>query len=318
MKDTILKTLYQLGLPRLLRVSKNDTVTVLNFHRISQERDFFYDPIKPETFFKIVDYCCKHYDVVSFERISQPTTKPKIILSFDDGYYDFIDIALPYLIKKGLPSNHNVVNECVNKNIPIWTHRLNELFSTLRQKNITEDPIVNNYSEFNGSWLNYYMKFFHFLLSIKKITRDEILESLLLKYEVKCKSKMMSWEDLKYCSRNGVEIGSHSYHHDSLGTIKNIADYNIEVSLSIKEISEQIEFPVQIFALPNGQYNNETFDYIKTTSIKYLLLVDDKVNRNSFHKNELNSISRIGLSDTSIYENILKIELFHSKIKSIK
>lgn len=317
MRENIFKGLYHLGIPRLLRMSKTDTVTVLNLHRVSEERDYFYDPIKPETFYKLVDYCCKYYAVTSFENIGQPTTKPKLILSFDDGYYDFIDIALPYLIKKGLPSNHNVVNECVNNNIPIWTHRLNELFSTFKKLNITNDSVVNNHSEYNGNWLNYYMMFFQQLLTVERKTRDKILDSLLSKYDVKCKYRMMSWEDLKYCSRNNVEIGSHSYHHDSLGTISNIADYQIEVSLSITEISEKIGIPVQIFALPNGQYNNDTIDYIKATGIKYLLLVDDQVNKNISNNDQLNLVSRIGLNDNSIFENILKTELFHNKIKKI-
>jgi peptidoglycan/xylan/chitin deacetylase (PgdA/CDA1 family) len=317
MRENIFKVLYLLGIARLLRKSKTDTVTVLNLHRISEERDYFYDPMKPETFFLIVDYCCKHYTLTSFENINRPTKKPKLILSFDDGYYDFIDIALPYLIKKGLPSNHNVVNECVNKNTPIWTHRLNKLFSTLKELNITEDYDISEHCQYSGNWIKYYMKFFNFLLSVDKIKRDKILDQLLSRYGVKCESKMMNWQDLIYCSRNGVEIGSHSYHHDSLGTITNIADYQVEISFSIKEISEKIKSPVQIFALPNGQYNSGTIDYIKTTGIKHLLLVDDQVNKSISINNQLNLISRIGLNDSGYFENILKTELLHNKLKII-
>lgn len=317
MKENIFKALYHLGIPRLLRMSKTDTVTVLNLHRVSEERDYFYDPIKPETFYKLLDYCCNYYTVTSFEKISQPTLKPKLILSFDDGYYDFIDIVLPYLIKKGLPSNHNVVNECVNNNVPIWTHRLNELFNTFKKLNITNEYEVNAHSVYNGNWQNYYMVFFHYLLTVEKKTRDKILNSLLSKYDVKFTTRMMNWEDLMYCSRNRVEIGSHSYHHDSLGTTTK-ADYQTEISLSIAEISEKLNMSVQVFALPNGQYNNDTIDYIKASGIKYLLLVDDQVNKNISYNKQFNLISRIGLNDSSIFENILKTELFHTKIKKIR
>ena len=318
MRENIFKALYHLGIPSLLRMSKTDTVTVLNLHRVSEERDYFYDPIKPETFYKLLEYCCKYYAVTSFENMRQPTTKPKLILSFDDGYYDFVDIVLPYLIKKGLPSNHNVVNECVNNNVPIWTHRLNELFNTFKKYNITNDSEVNTHSKYSGSWQNYYMVFFHYLLTVEKKTRDKILDSLISKYNVKFTTRMMDWEDLIYCSRNSVEIGSHSYHHDSLGTITNKSDYQTEISHSISEISEKLNMPVQVFALPNGQYNNDTIDYIKGSGIKYLLLADDKVNKNISHDMQFNLISRIGLNDTSIFENILKVELFHTKIKKIR
>lgn len=317
MKEFIFKSLYYFGVPSLLRKSKKDAVTVLNLHRISEERDYFYNPIKPTTFYKIIDYCCKHYTITSFEKINQPTTKPKLILSFDDGYYDFIDCALPYLNKLGIPSNHNVVNECINNNTPIWTQHLNDLFSKLKEQGISNDTDISVHSKFNENWSTYYLKFFHYLLTVEKIERTNILQKLINRYNVKSKCKMMNWQDIKYCSQNGVEIGSHSYHHDSLGSIKHTLDYENEINLSIKEISEKINKKVNVFALPNGQYNNKVVDYIKTTDIEYLLVVDDRINPNTF-SNKLNIISRIGLNDSSIYETILKTELFHTKIKGMR
>ena len=317
MREFIFKSLYFIGVPHFLRMSKKNTVTVLNLHRISEQRDYFYNPIKPATFYKIIDYCCKHYTITSFEQIYQPSSKPKLILSFDDGYYDFMDCALPYLNRLGLPSNHNVVNECVNNNEPIWTHRLNDLFNILKEQNITNDPAISAHSQFKNNWMEYYLNFFHYLLSIDKKQRDKVLQNLIVMYNVNSKCRMMSWEDIEYCSNSGVEIGSHSYNHDSLGTIKDDSDYETEINFSIREISEKIKKEVRIFALPNGQFNDQVVGFFKQTNIKHLLVVDDRVNSDCDFSNKLNIISRIGLNDSSIYETILKTELFHSKIKSI-
>ena len=112
MKDALLKLLYQLGLPSLLRTKKKGTLTVLCLHRISDDRDFFFNPIKVRTFEMLLEYLNKHYSIVPFSELKKTTSKPKLVLSFDDGYYDFIENALPLLIKKGIPSNHNI-HRCI-------------------------------------------------------------------------------------------------------------------------------------------------------------------------------------------------------------
>jgi peptidoglycan/xylan/chitin deacetylase (PgdA/CDA1 family) len=317
MKEFIFKTLYRLGVPRLLRISKKNTITVLNLHRITEERDYFYNPIKPQTFYNLIDYCLKNYDIIPFSDIHKPSIKPKLILSFDDGYRDFIEYVLPYLIKQGIPSNHNVVNECINNNIPIWTQRLNDVFNELKLNSITNEPIISCKSEYKGSWMLYYLGYFHYLITIEKEERNRVLNELITKYNVKSSCKMMNWTDLKYCIKNGVEIGSHSYTHDSIATIKNNSGYEKEILASVEEISSRLNEKVSIFALPNGQYNSNVVEYIKTIGIQHLLIVDERVNKcNLLSNNSFNLISRISLSDSSIYESILKTELFHSKIKN--
>ena len=316
MKESIFKLLYYFGTPTLLRISKKNFVTILSLHRISDERDYFFDPIKPETFEKLLQYCCKHYTVTTFEGINTVTEKPKLILSFDDGYYDFIEIALPMLKKMGLPSNHNVVNACINNNETIWTQELNDIFNFLKNNNITNNETIGNVSSFQGNWMSYYMHFFNVLLQINRSERNAIIKTLLTEYNIVSKYRMMNWEDIIYCSNNDVEIGCHTYNHDSLISIKDASYYYDEINKSIVEISDKIGKKVTILALPNGQYNADVLEYIRKLDINYLLLVDDKVNATTFNPT-FNLISRIMLGDNSFYETVLKTELFHSKIKKI-
>ena len=316
-RNIIFKSLYKIGLARFLRNSKSEYITVLNLHRITEERDEFYNPILPKTFYRILEYCCRHYEIISFGSIEEPTLKPKLILSFDDGYYDFIEYVLPHLKKLGLPCNHNVVNFCINENEPIWTHRLNEIFKTFKKSNNFSDEILIEITK-NEKQLNIaYFKVFKYLLGINKIQRDKILDLWSTKYEVKLKSRMMSWDDIIYCSNNGVEIGSHTYYHSSLKNEVNEDILKLEIFDSIQEISSIINKEINILALPNGQYNDSVLDYANACKIKYVLFSDDQINSISNVSKNNNKISRIGLSDVSPFENILKIELFHSKLKSL-
>ena len=127
--------LYKLGAAKILRSFKKGELTILNLHRISPERDFFWNPITPAHFETILQYVSKYYNVISFSDIPEllkfgrTSEKPYLILSFDDGYHDFIEYALPLLTKYNLPSNHNIVNSCANNNTAIWTQRLNNIFN---------------------------------------------------------------------------------------------------------------------------------------------------------------------------------------------
>ena len=157
MRDLFFKKLYNLGVCSLLRMSKKNSITVLSLHRISEERDFFFNPIKPSTFVKLLEYCCKYYEITTFEDVHKPSAKAKLILSFDDGYYDFIEFAMPIMKKMGIPSNHNIVNSCANSNEVIWTQKLNDVFNFMKINDITNDNIIKTTSTFQGNWMQYYL-----------------------------------------------------------------------------------------------------------------------------------------------------------------
>ena len=53
---------------------------------------------------------------------------------------------------------------------------------------------------------------------------------------------MMNWEDALRCIREyNVEIGSHTYNHESLYSLKSNHDLDGEIGSSIKEMEERIE-----------------------------------------------------------------------------
>ena len=320
MRYYIFILLYKLGIPYLLRRSKRNNVTVLNFHRISDEHDFFFPPIKPMLFEKLLVYCMKHYSIISFEMINEETEKPKMILSFDDGYYDFIEYAIPILNKYKIPSNHNLVNICLNENEPIWTQVMNDIFNHMKLNSIIDDDIVMEYGtsfqNANKNWISYYNSFFQYMLKLNKSKREEVLEKLIHRYSIKNSSRMMSWDDARLCLNSyQVEIGSHSYSHDNLSSTTNHETYNYEIKKSIDELEEKLKTKINIIALPNGQFNKSCIDYCHQLTVKNVLLVNDQLNEVSDVNNNFNLINRVYLVNESIEEMILRVELFHSKIK---
>ena len=218
----------------------------------------------------------------------------------------------------GIPANHNIVNKCVNTGEPIWTEKLNKIFHCLKKKNITNEPIILKDIRFEKQWDKYYMSYFNFLLTLDANKRNLILRNLCEKYNVVLKTKMMNWDDVIYCSNHDVEIGSHTYNHNSLKQEHNLNFLKKEIKDSIQEIEKQILKKVSILALPNGQYNQTVLDFSKSLDIKFILKANDKLNNESQLASTFNEVNRVGLSDISSYENFLKIEMFHTRMKKNK
>lgn len=314
MRDALLHLIYRLGIPSLLRLKKNGFLTVLCLHRISDERDFFFNPIQVKTFELLIDYLSKYYTIIPFFDAEKKTLKPKLILSFNDGYYDFIEHAMPILKKKGLPANHNIVNDCVNNNATIWTQQLNDIFNHLRDNEITNDKDINQLSNFENNWNLYYLTIFKKFLSMDLEHRVNLLNMIKDKYKISSSYRMMNWDDIKYISKNDVEIGSHTYNHNPLSIINGKQLFQTEILNSIDEINTKIGKSINILSLPNGVANSELSSFIEKSTIKYVLLVDDKINKMPL-QNATNYISRIYLMDNPIYETILRTECFHSILK---
>lgn len=323
MREKVFNFLHFLGVPTILRLGKNNTITILSLHRVSTDRDYFFDPINPKLFNELLVYLKKYYEIITFKDISEVmkfNKKPLLILSFDDGYYDFYEYALPILQKHKISANHNIVNECASFNKIIWTQRLNFLFNqSMKNKIDLEfeiDDIKYNLSYFNYNWLKFNLTIFKMLLSFDKFKRENIIGTLENNLSIKASDRMMNWEEVKECSNNNIEIGSHTFSHDVVSTIKNNEELLKEIKISKIEIEQRINKPIQVLALPNGQGDSTLDKIVEEAGYDFLLYVNDKINPIiSFSNKDLKKVDRLNLINESLSESILRIEMFHQKIR---
>lgn len=319
MKNKIFSIITKLGVAKILRTLRGDQITVLCLHRISNDFDFFFDPIKPTEFELLVKYCMKHYSIISFSNIHTTTSKPKLIFSFDDGYYDFMENAIPILSKYNLPSNHNFVNSSLNNNQVIWTQKVNDIFNYLKNSLIVDDEIINELSgNFGNNWWKYYMGFLNHLFESDSGQRDKIIDTLIKKYNIESNYRMMDWNDLKTCKeKHNVEIGSHTYNHVTFNNQTKAEVIDLEIGKSIEELENYLQEKINIVSLPNGKFNDLTMNYIQNKEIEFVLLVNDKFNKTTNLTDNFNPINRIYLIQEPSNEMILRMEGLHAKIKAI-
>lgn len=100
-----------------LFVLRHPRLTVLLYHSISNESDFF--AVSPGEFQKQMSYLRKYYNVVgpseteAFLR-GRPLQKDSVMITFDDGYCDVADVAGPILKKNSMTGTVFVITGAVD------------------------------------------------------------------------------------------------------------------------------------------------------------------------------------------------------------
>lgn len=321
MKKFFFNVLYKSGFLNLVRKSKKSKVTIVSLHKISSTKpNFFWEPITPILFEDLLKYLKKHYNVIKFSQLGAITNvrKPLAIISFDDGYKDFLDNALPLLKKYSICCNQNVVIECLDSGMMIWTEKLNGIFQTLYQRN-TADLSLNIENEkfslgVQLNWIEFYNKVFQRLSILPRIKRQEILANWQTEYRIFLEdSTMMSWDEVKQLPKDLVEIGSHTYSHDILTTISDDNELNKEIFASKERLQNELNLDVEIFALPNGLGNFKIHEMCRKAGYKKILAVSEEANLSL----ESDFYNRINLINESPAEMFCRIENVHQKIKSV-
>ncbi len=294
--------------------------TILSLHRISDDDDPFWPPLKVRTFKTLLEYCVQHYEVVHLSDLNKATAKPKIVLSFDDGYYDFIEHALPEIKLHGLPSNHNIVINCAEKNEVIWTQDLGDLFQFLkRNKFVGSMNLAGRALVLNGErtqWLREYSMTYRTLLQMNKIDRIATLTNWRRSVNAPLPSvKMMNWDDLKTCLKNGVEIGSHTVSHHTLTTLGR-EELSIEVTESKRIIEAKLGIKCETLAVPNGQSNQVVADAIANAGYRRLLLANNEFVKPVSTRESLNILGRVNLIQEPVRQMKLRMEGFHDFIRN--
>lgn len=325
MKNLLIKFLYGTGTTFILRSYKqrNKLITILCLHRVSDEESLTFPPFKIKDFERLLQYIDKHYQVVTIEMLSKiDSNKPLLVLSFDDGFLDFYENALPLLKKYGMLCNLNVVTKCLDNNFQIWTQRqnnlLHEIFIRKHKCVLDLDSKQINIDTFHSqNIIDINLELFYFLFSKDENFVDAFLNDIVnrIPFDIPA-TPMMNWEDLKNALRNyDIELGSHSVSHITLSNIRDKEKLKEEINDSKKKIEMHTGRKVDIFALPNGNYNDEVIDQCKNSGYNHVLTVDEKLL--APEKSNEFKLPRLLIPYNNYYENLFKVENFQNTIKKL-
>jgi len=281
---------------------------IFNFHSISDKLSVSYPTVPVKAFDRICAFLNRNYIVVPLDEIGNKinSQKPRAIITFDDGFYDFYSNALPVLTKHKLHATQHLVVESVNTGRTHWSQKLNDILDAYYFNSIElclpELGIIrriNSRSELRVLGLTVFYK----------ILKDDSLRQLVNKLEEPvagyiANKRMMNWDEVLDCTKYNIVFGSHTFSHRTLTQLTEV-EIMAEVINSKLEIERRLNYDSCLsLAYPNGVYDAKVKEFCINAGYRYLLTTVQKSVNMPVDRYEL---PRFDIYNEVYWKNILKI-----------
>ena len=209
-------------------LSKTDkSCCIINFHGVRKNNNAVFNNrhMPVSEFEKTINYLKKNYDIIPLSKLFEiHRTKGKvkrktIALTFDDGYENNFDIALPVLKKYNVPGTFYIISKGLIKDQYLcWADAIDII-----KKHHTQDIHINNYTFKYPGFFNEDLKLE--LLNYLKTCGDKtekLTYDLLNQYnyhleEIKNSPELVLLIDgkkiAKFADEPLIEFGSHTHIH---------------------------------------------------------------------------------------------------------
>jgi peptidoglycan/xylan/chitin deacetylase (PgdA/CDA1 family) len=244
-----------------------DRLTVLAYHRITEENvaDASAPGVvsaSPHEFARQMDYVRKWFTPVDLDRLVEFVVDGRrlpprpLLITFDDGYRDNHEIALPILEERGLPAVLFVATGLVGTSRSAWWDRAWHAVRTTRLRRATLPDIGR--VRLDGpemrmcvwSLLSAALK--RRSLETREAVVDEVEHALEVERPDNDRPDFMSWAAAREMERHGVAVQPHTVDHPVLSA-ETPGNARAQIEASIATVAERMEGPVRAFAYPNGR-----------------------------------------------------------------
>ena len=290
-------------LHRIDQVLAADLVTILNFHRVAENDGSGYPPLEPLLFSKILDFIQENYTVITFSDLKdcarkKRNEKPLVILSFDDGYKDFVTNTVPELKLRGLKCNQNIIPACIENQFPPLNVAVQDYIGKTSFKEYSKLRIGRFEWNSSNTPEKESLRASAYLKNLRHDQQLHILDQLLDEHGDEIRllaTPMMDTNDLKSIL-DICEIGCHSFSHSNMGEESN-EYFRTDIRECKSWFWNTVGFEPNIYAFPNGSYRQEQLAIAHDEGFETVLLVGDNFSQaqNSVH-------FRFGMSPRSISE----------------
>lgn len=230
-------------------------------------------------FERLLEWLSRHFDCVSIESLlSEPGGgRPRVALTFDDGWRDNAEVAFPLLQRYQIPASVFLATDYIGSNRCFWWEALGETFwqrpdeasalvQALTELGVSVPPTVciadpgAERSRAIGSLLQQ-------LKGLPPQTLDE-----LTRY---CPSLHagdgMSWQQVQYLEASGlVRFGSHGAGHAILTLLDKVA-LEDDLRRAAAALQQHCKAPLEVFCYPNGNHDARVRAAVSAQGYRYAL-----------------------------------------------
>jgi len=257
---------YQLSLPNgkpgfSLAKRTEPAGRILYYHRVNDGKDPFFPAISTAAFEQQMRFIAKHYQVVALSellsRLDNGTPGTALAITFDDGYRDNLQCALPILRRYNLPATIFLTTGRIDDRRPIWFDQVAAGVKSARREYLDLEvglprrfPLqteANRLAAIQGVFsllrdLPDEERRLHFAEILKQLGEVPVPEEL----------GMLTWDEVRGMKTQQIEFGGHTVNHPFLSKLTR-EDATREVRECKQRIEEETQEPARYFAYPNGR-----------------------------------------------------------------
>jgi peptidoglycan/xylan/chitin deacetylase (PgdA/CDA1 family) len=272
-KELLANLLYHSGLWRPVWRLRPNGLVILNYHRIRQDRttghylldEDVYGPTQ-SAFEWQVKWLKEHFELLSESELLDVVRNGAgfrnrfAAITFDDGYRDNYDLALPVLVAHAVPAIFFVCPAFIQERLLGWWDTIAYLVKASQKAAI---PVCGETIPLTGQKAAAIRK----LCGWMKLRPASETAGLMDELSDICgvappdralrDRQLMTWDQIREAGHRGVAIGSHTHTHRVLAGLTE-DDQRWELTQSKAVLEAQLERPVRTLAYPVGGYRNFT------------------------------------------------------------
>lgn len=276
-KNLLANVLQRSGVNRVLaRAPLWRGLTVLNYHRIGEPGNSFFDrglfSATPEQFAAQVRFLTRNFDVIGVRDLSDWEQRRGrfVMITFDDGYLDNYEAAYPILRAYGAPAVFFLTSGFLDTGRVAWWDDISWMVRTSRRDRlatnrwtVTEVPLPAGDRQ---STLDRLLRIYKSLPGRRTSEFLDFLAGALGTGRCPGESGMwMNWSHVREMFAQGMDFGGHTVTHPVLANLSR-NEQEVEVGECRRRIAAELEQPVRVFSYPVGQ--RESFNATTQTCLR--------------------------------------------------
>lgn len=244
---------------------------VLTYHRVDEPaKRPWLDPglisASPREFEEQMRFLRAHYELVSASDViaafksENPKQLPSraVVVTFDDGYYDFEERAWPVLKQYNIPAVLFVPTAYPDHpDQTFWWDDLYHALKNTRRKDELKTPIgVLSLSD-AVSRNEIYQRLKNYIKTLKHPEALAAVKELCNYLGVApAQNCIMSWDLLRKLHQEGLTLGAHTRTHPLVNRIS-LEEARDEATGSLQDLRREVGTVLPIFAYPSGEFSDD-------------------------------------------------------------
>lgn len=241
----------------------------------------------PAGFDRQMRHLARRYQVVSTQEVlaalwGGPALPPKAVLvTFDDAYRDFGDIAWPILRRHGLPATLFVPTAFPDHpEREFWWDRLHRVFDAT-SRTVLDDPITGRLPLDSRTTRASSLRALE--ARLKSVPHAEAMHAVervcaQLGEEGAPASRVLGWDALRELAQDGVTLAPHTRTHPALSRLP-ADEARAEIRGSREDLQREIGTSPPIFAYPFGAHDDRVVQLMREEGFELALTCIDGHNR---------------------------------------